>query len=272
MPRASMTVIIQRLEAHLKVRLLQRTTRRLSLTADGAAYYERCVRILAEVEEAENAFEITSQGPRGKLRIDMPVMFKTIVVPEIQAFHSRYPNIDLMLGFSDKPIDLIHEGVDCVVRIGTLQDSSLVARRIGTYRTVTVAHPNYIERYGEPRAIEDLESHIAVNYFWTRTGRVMELTFEIDGKVESVKMGGFMAVNDTDVYVETCLRGMGLIQAPLLLARPYLKKGELVEVLSQWKPAALPISAVYPANRHLSLAVRVFVDWVAEVFEKSPLL
>ncbi len=188
LPRASVTVIIQQLEAHLKIRLLQRTTRRLNLTPDGAAYYERCVRILADIDETESSFENVGKAPRGKLRVDMPgALGRMIVMPKIYDFHARYPDIDLMLGFGDKPVDLIQEGVDCVVRIGTLQDSSLVARRIAIYQGVTVASPEYLERNGVPKTIEDLDRHEAVNYFWGRTGRMMDLTFEVDGHPVEVK-------------------------------------------------------------------------------------
>lgn len=140
LPRASVTTIIQNLEAHLNVRLLQRTTRRLNLTPDGAAYYERCVRILADIEEAEGSFSHNGKGPHGKLRVDMPdAIGRLIVMPQLCDFHSRYPDIELMMGFGDKPVDLIQEGVDCVIRVGTLQDSSLVVRRIGVFQGVTVA-------------------------------------------------------------------------------------------------------------------------------------
>src|SRR5476651_933562 len=167
MPRASVTTIIQNLEAFLNVRLLQRTTRRLNLTPDGAAYYERCVRILADIEETESSFANTGKGPRGKLRIDMPGSIgRMIVMPQLCEFHTRYPDIELMVGFGDKPVDLIQDGVDCVIRIGFLQDSGLVARRVGMRQSVTVASPHYLQRYGVPNTIEDLERHIAVNYFW----------------------------------------------------------------------------------------------------------
>lgn len=166
MPRASVTTIIQNLEAHLNVRLLQRTTRRLNLTPDGAAYYERCVRILADIEETESSFANTGKGPRGKLRIDMPGSIgRMIVMPQLCEFHTRYPEIELMIGFGDKPVDLIQEGVDCVIRVGTLQDSSLVARRIGVFQGVTAASPDYLELHGVPQTIDDLQQHTAVNYF-----------------------------------------------------------------------------------------------------------
>jgi LysR family transcriptional regulator for bpeEF and oprC len=266
-PRASATTIVQSLEAHLKVRLLHRTTRRLSLTPDGAAYYERCVRILADIEETEASLSHGRRAPSGKLRVDVPTAIgKLIVMPRLDEFHERYPDIELMVGFSDKPVDLIQESVDCVIRIGTLQDSTLVARRIGIFERLTVASPLYLERHGTPKTLEDLQDHLAVNYFLGRTSRNMDLTFIVEGETVEVKMPGKIAVNDVDAYVAGGLKGVGLIQAPRLMALPYLQSGELVEVLSQWKPMPLPISAVYPHNRHLSPTVRVFVDWVAELF------
>jgi LysR family transcriptional regulator for bpeEF and oprC len=273
MTRGSVTVIIQQLEAHLKTRLLQRTTRRLSLTPDGAAYYERCVRILADIEEAEHFLTTASQGPRGKLRIDMPTAVgRRLVMEGLYQFHALYPDIELMIGFGDKPVDLIQESVDCVIRVGTLPDSNMVARRIGVYQPVTVASPAYIARHGQPQTLDDLKDHNAVNFFWGRNGRLMDLTFRADGRDVVVKMTGNMAVNDTETYLESSLRGLGIIQAPRFMALPYLQSGELIELLQQWKPASMPISVVYPQNRHLSPTVRVFVDWVAELFEKNPLV
>ncbi|SAK78729.1 LysR family transcriptional regulator [Caballeronia arationis] len=273
LPRASVTTIIQNLEAFLNVRLLQRTTRRLNLTPDGAAYYERCVRILADIEEAEGSFATSAKGPRGKLRVDMPgAIGRNIVMPAMCEFHTRYPDIELMVGFGDKPVDLIQEGVDCVIRVGTLQDSSLVARRIGVFQGLTAAAPQYLERHGVPKTIEDLEHHTAVNYFSSRTGRVIDMDFVVDEKTVEVKMRGMIAVNDAEAYLSCGVKGVGLIQVPRFMALPFLQTGELVEVLPQWKPLPMPISAVYPHNRHLSQKVRVFVDWAAELFERCPLL
>ena len=273
MPRASVTTIIQNLEAFLNVRLLQRTTRRLNLTPDGAAYYERCVRILADVEETESSFANTGKGPRGKLRIDMPGSIgRMIVMPQLCEFHTRYPEIELMIGFGDKPVDLIQEGVDCVIRVGTLQDSSLVARRIGVFQGLTAASPDYLELHGVPHTIEDLQQHTAVNYFSSRTGRVMDMDFVVDGKSVDVKMRGKIAVNDAEAYIACGVKGVGIVQIPRFMALPHLRSGELIEVLPQWKPLPMPISVVYPHNRHLSPKVRVFVDWAAELFERCPLL
>ncbi|HVW50044.1 MAG TPA: LysR family transcriptional regulator [Trinickia sp.] len=273
LPRASVTTIIQNLEAYLGVRLMHRTTRRLSLTPDGAAYYERCVRILADVDETESSLQNGSKKPHGKLRVDMPgALGRTVVIPGLCEFHQRYPDIDLQLGFSDRPVDLLQEGVDCVVRVGALADSSLVARRIGLFEGVTCASPDYLARAGEPQTIDELGQYQAVNYFSSRTGRIINFDFLVDGKEVEVKMPGSVSVNDADAYVTCALEGFGLIQAPLFMVLPHLRSGALKEVLPAWKPLPMPISAVYPHSRHLSPKVRVFVDWIAEVFDRCPLL
>lgn len=273
MPRGRVTVIVQSLEAHLKTRLLQRTTRSLNLTPDGAAYYERCVGVLAEIDDIEGSFIARERSPRGRLRVDMPgALGRIIVMPALAGFHARYPDIDLVLGLSDKPLDLVQEGIDCVVRIGTLRDSSLVARRVGVYQGITVASRDYLREHGTPRTLEELAQHRTVNYFWGRTGRNMPLTFEVDGRAVDVKMRGPIAVNDAEAYLVAALNGLGIVQGSRFMALPYLESGVLVEILSQWKPPPLPISAVYPHNRHLSSTVRAFVDWIAELCRDSPLL
>jgi LysR family transcriptional regulator for bpeEF and oprC len=273
LPRASVTTIIQNLEAFLGTRLMHRTTRRLSLTPDGAAYYERCVRILADVEETEASFQSGNKKPHGKLRIDMPGSIgRLLVIPSLCEFHTRYPDIDLQLGLSDRPVDLLQEGVDCVVRVGALQDSSLVARRIGLFEGVTCAAPDYIERAGMPASLEDLDNHKAVNYFSSRTGRTLDWAFLVDGKEIEVKMKSIVSVNDADAYVTCGLEGFGLIQPALFMVLPHLRSGQLVEVLPELKPLPMPISVVYPHSRHLSPKVRVFVDWIAEQFDRCPLL
>ena len=273
LPRASVTTIIQNLEAFLGTRLMHRTTRRLSLTPDGAAYYERCVRILADVEETEASFQSGNKKPHGKLRIDMPGSIgRLLVIPALCEFHTRYPDIDLQLGLTDRPVDLLQEGVDCVVRVGALQDSSLVARRIGLFEGVTCASPDYIERAGTPVSLEDLDNHRAVNYFSSRTGRTLDWAFLVNGNEVEVKMKGIVSVNDADAYVTCGLEGFGLIQPALFMVLPHLRSGQLVEVLPELKPLPMPISAVYPHSRHLSPKVRVFVDWIAELFDRCPLL
>lgn len=272
LPRASVTTIIQRLEAHLKVRLLHRTTRHVSLTTDGAAYYTRCVRILADVEETENAFTSQTQSPCGRLRIDMPVALgRSIVLAQIHDFHARYPEIDLLLGLSNAPVHLVQDGVDCAIRIGVLTDSNLIARRIGEFQNITCASAAYIDRYGMPNTVEDLDHHVAVNYFSGRAGRIMDLNFNIAGESVNVHMKGSIAVNDDDAYLLSALKGIGVIQAPRFMAHPYLMSGWLIEILPDHRPQPEPVYATYPQNRHLQPAVRVFVDWLAALLDEVSL-
>lgn len=267
MPRATVTTTIQNLERRLRVRLLNRTTRKISLTPDGAAYYERCMRILADVEEAEASFSEGPRGPRGRLRIDVPAMIgRLILVPMLCEFQSQYPDIELVVGMGDRPVDMVQEAVDCVIRIGEIKDSSMVARRIGTFQGVTCASPDYLARHGKPMRIEDLVRHKAVHYF-ARNGRVLDWDFVIDGESIPVKMKGAVAVNDADAYLACGLQGFGMIQPPRFMVHEHLKTASLIEVLPQWQPAPLPISVVYLHNRHLSQKVRAFVDWVALLFE-----
>lgn len=273
LPRASVTTTIQNLEASLGVRLLQRTTRRLNLTLDGAAYLEGATRILAEVDEIESGFTSARRTPRGRLRVDMPGSIgRLVIIPSIHEFHRQYPDIELMIGMSDRPIDLIQEGVDCVIRVGELADSTLIARRIGAMQPVTCASPTYLAVHGEPASPGDLEGHAAVHYFGGRSGRPMNLTFQQDGATREVALKGAVAVNDADAYVTCGLEGLGILQPGRFMVLPHLRSGALREILRDWRPPRIPISAVYPHNRQLSPKVRVFVDWVAELFERCPLL
>ncbi|MBA4741601.1 MAG: LysR family transcriptional regulator [Azoarcus sp.] len=267
MPRATVTTTIQNLEKRLHVRLLNRTTRKISLTPDGSAYYERCVSILADLEEAEASFVESGRGPRGRLRIDVPAAVgRMILVPMLCEFQTRYPDIELVVGMGDRPVDMVEEAVDCVIRVGELKDSTMVARRIGTFQSVTCASPAYLQRHGAPQNIEDLAGHKAVHYF-TRNGRVLDWDFVINGESVPVKVAGAVAVNDGDAYLACGLQGFGMIQPPSFMVHDHLRSGALVEVLPQWKPASLPISVVYLHNRHLSPKVRAFVDWVTELFD-----
>ncbi|MGQ9369150.1 LysR substrate-binding domain-containing protein [Azospirillum sp. ST 5-10] len=273
LPRASVTTTIQNLEASLGVRLLQRTTRRLGLTHDGAAYLEGAQRVLAEIDEIESGLTGTRAAPRGRLRVDMPgAVGRLVVIPSIHEFHRQYPDVDVMIGLSDRPVDLIQDGVDCVIRVGELADSSLVARRIGALEFVTCASPAYLAAHGEPQSLDDLAHHKAVNYFNSRTSRPFDLSFQEDGRVREVAMKGAIAVDDADAYVTCGLEGLGLMQSARFMVLPHLRSGALREVLRAWRPPHMPVSAVYPHTRHLSPKVRVFVDWAAELFERCPLL
>lgn len=273
LPRTTVTTTIQNLERHLGVRLLNRTTRRISLTPDGAAYYEHSKRILADVEETEACFQEAAVRPQGKLRIDVPASVgRLILVPALCEFHHRYPDIELMLGMSDRRVDLVQEAVDCVIRGGELEDSTLVARRIGSFQFLTCAAPSYLERHGVPHTLEEMQKHRAVNYFASRSGRSYSWDFVVDGHVHEIAMPSAVTVNDWDAHIQLALQGFGVIQTARFIALPHVQTGELIELLPQWRPKVLPISLLYPQSRQLSPKVRVFSDWVAELFSRCPLL
>ncbi|HEX7683051.1 MAG TPA: LysR family transcriptional regulator [Trinickia sp.] len=272
-PRASVTTIIQNLEAFLGVRLMHRTTRRLSLTPDGAAYYEHCIKIITEIAEADASFQAGNRKPSGALRVHMPSSLgRRIVIPALSTFHQRYPDITLDLGLSDRPVDPVEEGVDCMIRIGPLEDSSMVARRIGMLKRITCASPSYLARHGEPDGIESLASHHAVNFRAAHGGRPIPWVFVIDGKPVEVKMDSLVSVNDSDAYVTCAIEGFGMIQPTLFMVLPYLLDGSLKEVLTAFNPKPKPISIVYPHNRHLSAKVRAFAEWIGELFDSMPAL
>ena len=273
MPRASVTTIIQNLEAFLGVRLMHRTPRRLSLTPDGAAYYEHCIKILTEIAEADASFQAGNRKPSGALRVHMPsALGRRIVIPALSTFHQRYPDITLDLGLSDRPVDPVEEGVDCMIRVGPLEDSSMVARRIGMLKRITCASPSYLAKRGAPTSIESLASHHAVNFRAAHGGRPIPWVFMIDGKPVEVKMNSLVSVNDSDAYVTCAIEGFGLIQPTLFMVLPYLLDGSLTEVLAGFNPKPKPISIVYPHNRHLSAKVRAFAEWIGELFDSMPAL
>ena len=271
LPKATVSTLIQQLESSLSVKLLHRTTRQVSVTADGAAYYERCLRILSDVKDAEESLSRTRLSPSGRLRVESPTgLASEILVPALPGFFERYPDIQLELGSSDWPVDLIEEGVDCAVRGGALGDSTLIARRIGIIHFVTCAAPSYLARYGAPQHPRELERHRCVNYFSAKTGKIYDWDFTKDGERIQVPMPGVIALNDSNAYVQAGLAGLGVIQMTDYLLLEHVREGRMVQLLSDWTTDPLPIHIVYPQNRHLSAKVRVFVEWVAELFDNHP--
>jgi LysR family transcriptional regulator for bpeEF and oprC len=272
LPRAALTATMQNLESFLGIKLLQRTTRRLSLTPDGADYFRQCVDILGAVDAAESAFRGTNAAkPKGKLRIDLPgTLGRRLVMPRIAEFQHAYPEIELVLSLTDRVVDVVQEGIDCALRVGHLQDSALVGRQIGQMRFVTCAAPAYLERHGVPRTLEELRTHRAVLHFSGRTGRAFDWDFQVDGRVAKVDMAGAISVNDADAYLICALQGLGLAQAGAYQVRGHLLAGELAEVLADWPPTPMPISLLYPQGRMAMPKVRVFADWIAGVFAEEP--
>lgn len=266
LPAATATHAIKALETRLGVRLLQRTTRHVSVTPDGDAYYQRCLRILADVEETEAGFGHSGVLPRGKLRVDLQgTLARHFVLPRLGEFFRRYPDIELEIGMGDRLVDLVREGMDCVLRAGELRDSSMVARRVASLQQVTCASAAYLDRHGTPRTLEELRRHRAVNFFSPASGRLYPFEFLIDGVAHSVELRGTVAVSSADAYVACCDQDLGLIQLPRYHIEQRLADGVYREVLPAWRPAPRPVSVLYPHQRQLSPRVRVFVDWLAEV-------
>lgn len=271
LPKATVSTLIRDLESSLAVKLLNRTTRHLSMTADGAAYYERCLRILAEVRDAEESLSKTHASPSGRLRIDVPSgLGRHLIIPSLPLFFERYPDIHVEVGCSDRPVDLIEEGVDCAVRGGVLADSTLIARRVGALHFVTCAAPSYVARFGRPLHPHQLSQHRCVNYFSAKTGKIFEWDFAKGGERIQLRVPGRVAVNDSDAYMAATLSGMGIAQMPAFVICPYLQSGQLEMLLEEWSVDPLPLHVVYPQNRHLSAKVRVFVEWIAELFADHP--
>lgn len=272
LPRATVTHAIKQLESRLQARLLERTTRSVRTTLDGEAYYQRCTRLLADLDETESVFLQAGGSPRGTLRVALQgTVARHFIIPALPDFFARYPELRLELGFGDRPVDLIREGVDCALRSGPLPDSSLVARRITQMEQVTVASADYLTHHGEPQRPDDLHQggHRAVSYMSMATGRHESLDFTIDGENRVVMLPNLVAVNDADAYAAACLAGLGIIQLPRYHVTEHLKTGRLREILQPWRPAPMPVSAVYPAHRQLSARVRVFVEFLADTFRRA---
>ena len=263
-PKATATTLIQKLEMTLGVRLLNRTTRRVSVTPDGAAYYERCVAILGMVRETEESLGKQHATPRGRLRVDVPtLMARSVFVPALPQFFSRYPDIELALACSERRADLIEEGIDCAVWSGEIEESNFVARRVGFLYFATCAAPSYIAKYGRPQHPDELVRHRCINHFSPRTGKLIDWVFSKNAVRVQTSLQGHIALEDENSYVAAAEAGLGIAQIPAFVLKEAMERGSLDLVLGDWFPEPSPLYVVYPQHRHLSVRIRVFVDWVA---------
>ncbi len=269
-PRSSVSAAIQELEGRVGARLLHRTTRKVSLTQDGAAIYERCLRLIADVEETENLFRQNVAGPAGRLRIDVPGRIgRLVIAPALPDFLAHYPEIDIDLGITDRAVNLIEDSVDCVLRVGPLGDSGHIARVIGNLLLVNVASPAYLKRHGIPESPDDLADHLAVNYASPSTGRVEDWEWIEHGEVRSRTMRGRVTVNSAEGCIACCLAGLGLIQIPAYDVRRHVAAGELVEVMLGHRAAPMPMTLLYPNRRHLPRRFQVFADWLEQLLRRD---
>jgi DNA-binding transcriptional LysR family regulator len=268
LPRSTVTDAVKQLEARLGVRLLQRTTRHVSPTLDGEAYYQRCLSILADIEDAEGAF--AGAKPKGMLRVDVHgTLARHFVLPSLPSFLENYPDIEFYMSEGDRLVDLVREGIDCVLRVGTPQDSDMVARRVAMLDEVTLASPDYIATHGLPQHPDGLAGHRMVGFRSSSTGSLLPLEFIVDGTVRDVTIPATVAVNAAESYISAARIGLGMIQIPRYHAEKDLAEGTLIHVLQDFPLTPTPVSLLYPRNRQLSPRVRVFIDWLAKVFARQ---
>ncbi len=269
-PRSTASEAIQRLERDLGSRLLDRTTRHVSPTPDGQAYYQRCASILGDIEEAEGA--LRGHEPSGLLRIDAPgTLTRVFLLPHLTDFLAKYPKITLQLGQTERLVDLVREGVDCVIRAGIPDDSGMITRHLTDLQEITCASPEYLAKFRTPTSVDDLKGHQMVGFLSSRTGAVLPLEFKIGGKLKEVTLPALVTANDADTVHELIREGFGIGQAPKYRFLEDLRAGRLVEVLPDAPPSPTPLAAFYPQNRQLSPRVRVFLDWVVRIFDKAAL-
>ncbi|WP_338801670.1 LysR substrate-binding domain-containing protein [Pseudomonas sp. RSB 5.4] len=268
MSKTTVTQRVQQLEARLRVKLLNRTTRKVNVTADGAIYYERVIKLLADMDDAETSLSGASALPRGRLRVDVPSpLARLILVPALPEFHARYPDIQIDMGVSDRIVDIIDENVDCVVRGGELLDQSLMARRVADLQLGVFAAPSYLARAGTPLHPRELEDshHRVVGFLWARTGKPVPYALHNGSEHLQIKGRHILAVDDGNAYLAAGLAGMGVLWLPRYMSHAHQARGELVPLFEDWQLEPMPLYVAYPPNRHVSLKLRVFIDWIIEL-------
>ena len=269
-PKATASNAVQQLEARLAARLLHRTTRRVSLTHDGAAFYERCKDLIADADEMETMFQKSGEALAGRIRVDLSSrMARFTVIPALPKFLAAHPSLELELGSTDRAVDLVREGYDCVVRGGALAESGLVVRRAGELVLVNCASPGYLRAHGRPKGLRDLERHFLVHYVSTLGGRPDGWEYEESGEWKELPMRGQVTVNNAEAYVAAAIAGLGLIQTPRSSLEEELRSGRLVEVLPRLRARPMPVSILYPHRRQLSRRVRVFMDWLEALLKEK---
>jgi DNA-binding transcriptional LysR family regulator len=270
LPKASASTAVRQLETLLGTQLLHRTTRRVHLTAAGQAFYERCKDLLAEMDELQSMFQRGPHMLRGRLRVDMSSgLARHFVLPHLSAFFDQHPQLEIELSSTDRRVDVVREGFDCVLRVGTVDDNTLVARKLGALPVVNCASPGYLERHGTPRTLDDLEAHRLVHYVPTLGMRPPGFEYAAGDHYRTRPMPGALTVNSAEAYVGACLAGLGIIQVPRTGVAAHLEEGSLVEVLPELSAEPMPVTLLYPQRRNLSRRVREFMDWVSDSLAPS---
>lgn len=261
---------VSRLEEHIGVRLLFRSTRALRLTEDGESFYQRCKDILADLGEAVDALNYARTRPKGKLRVAVNVSVgRAALIPNLADFEARYPDIRLELAMSDRNIGLIEEGIDCAIRMGELEDSNLIARKLGYFSNVLCAAPAYLERHGTPTSIDDLKRHHCINYIYPTNGRPYQWQFDTPDGRKTLEVDAHLLINDGESVIQAAIAGLGIIQTPHWLAACAIGAGQLQVIMEDTISTGSPVWIVYPQKKHLSARLHAFIDWVQELFRRN---
>ncbi|MGB3127055.1 MAG: LysR family transcriptional regulator [Pseudomonas sp.] len=265
--RPQVTRYIQELESSLGVRLFQRTTRKVALTAEGERFYERVQEILGNISAATSMFDPTGATLSGRLRIDIPTAFAQVeFIDSLKEFSSAFPGINLILGVTDRTVDLVGEGVDCALRIGDLPDSTLVARPVGMATLITCAAPSYLQAHGEPEHLAALATHQGVSFLSGHSNRILPWHFLVDGVNTVHVSNAAITVTESHSYVQCGVAGFGIIQALGISVSHYLESGDLVEILAPYRPAPRPVTLLYPSRTHIAPQVQAFTQWLLTRF------
>lgn len=270
LPRSSVSKLIHDLEKHLNTKLIHRTTRKLETTSEGLEYYNLATKVIAAVDEADNNIRRIKLKPSGHLRIDAPALFAhNLLIPALPEFHKDYPNIVVSLGITDRTVNIIGDGVDCVIRAGSLQNSSLIARKIIDLQYVTCASFSYLERMGTPINLEDLnKNHAKIGYFFASSGKPEPLKFNLKTESHAIENYQFM-VNEGNGLIDMIRAGLGVGQPLKYFVQPYINNGDLISILEEWTRPPLSFYIIYPQNRHQNIRLKVFIDWILNKFNAS---
>ncbi|WP_414444600.1 LysR family transcriptional regulator [Burkholderia sp. 22PA0106] len=267
LPAPSVSRLVQSLEAHLAVRLLNRTTRSVRLTDDGRAYYERCVRVLDDIDEMEAGVGRSRRSASGRVRVSLPgSVAKGVLIPALPAFVAAYPDVTIDLVVSDRPVDLVGESLDCAIRVGNVISDEVVSKRAGDAWNIVCASPAYLAAHGEPATLDNLQQHIGVHYISQVTGRVQPWDFSVDGNPHALRMKSVVTVDDADAYVACGVAGLGIVCGSFYSLRPQLESGGLRRILAQYEVSPRPVHVIYRPDRHLPRKTRVFIDWFCGIY------
>lgn len=266
--KGRVSTVVQHLEAHVGARLLQRTTRSVRLTPDGEQFLERCKELLADAEQLQAMFQPLASGLRGRVRVDMPtILARDIIIPKLPEFLEANPLLDVGIGTTDRRVDLIQEGYDCVLRIGTFPEQDLVVRPLGALSMCNLASPAYLRAHGIPSSLADLAQHRIIHFTANLTTQGAGWDYVNKGKARAQPMQCALVINSADAYFAACLAGLGMIQCPVVTTRRFVDAGSLVEVLPQFTAAPMQVSLLYPHRRQVAPRVKAIMNWIAEVLE-----